>query len=114
MEVLSTITQIIRDLLIFVAVMTALLVVLIIVVAKLPNDNPLKRLLTALTYRVAATAAVGALAIPIEPIPGLDAVYDIAAPALLLLYWFSFFWKARSLMSDRPPLSPRKSIPDGR
>lgn len=114
MQVLSTISEIVRDLLIFVVVMTALLVVLIIVVAKLPNDNPLKRLLTALTYQVAATAAVGALAIPIEPIPGLDAVYDIGAPALLLLYWLSFFWNARSMVSDRPPLPRRKDIPDGR
>jgi hypothetical protein len=114
MEVLSTITEIIRDLLIFVAVMTALLIVLIIVVAKLPNDNPLKRLLTALTYRVAATVAAGALAIPIEPIPGLDAVYDVGAPVLLLLYWFSFFWNARSMVSNRPPLPPGKGVPDGR
>jgi hypothetical protein len=49
------------------------------------------RLLTALTYRVGATAAAGALAIPIEPIPGLDAAYDVAVPALLIWYWFTFF-----------------------
>ena len=70
MELLSTIAEIIRDLLIFVAVMAGLLVALIVVVSKMPDNNPLKRLLTALTYRVRATAAAGALAIPIEPIPG--------------------------------------------
>jgi len=64
MEALSTIAEIIRDLLIFVAVLTALLVVLIVVVARVPGDNPLKRLLTALSYRIGATAAAGALAIP--------------------------------------------------
>ena len=80
MELLSTIAEIIRDLLIFIAVMTALLVALIVVVSKMPDSNPLKRLLTALTYRVGATAAAGALAIPIEPIPGIDAVYDFAVP----------------------------------
>ena len=53
--------------------------------------NPLKRLLTALAYRIGATAAAGALAIPIEPIPGIDAMYDIAVPALLFWYWFTFF-----------------------
>jgi len=37
-----------------------------------------------------ATIAAGALAIPIEPIPGLDVLYDIGAPLLLLLYWVSF------------------------
>ena len=45
---LSTVAEIIRDLLIFVGVIAALLIALIVVVAKLPATNPLKRLLTAL------------------------------------------------------------------
>src|SRR6516162_313629 len=80
MEVLSTIAEIIRDLLIFVAVMTGMLIVLVVAVSKMPDSNPLKRLLTALTWRVGATAAAGALAIPVEPIPGIDGLYDIAVP----------------------------------
>jgi hypothetical protein len=57
---LSTVAEIIRDLLIFVGVIAALLIALIVVVAKLPDTNPLKRLLTALCYRLGATlAAVG-------------------------------------------------------
>ena len=74
MDLFSSIAEIIRDLLIFVVAMTALLIVLIVVVSKLPNENPLKRVLTALSYRVGATAAAGAMAIPVEPIPGLDAL----------------------------------------
>ena len=57
MEALSTIAEIIRDLLIFVAVLTALLLVLVVVVARMPEDNPLKRLLTALTEPPRASAA---------------------------------------------------------
>ena len=108
MEALSTIAEIIRDLLIFVAAMAALLVVLVVVIARMPGDNPLKRLLTALTYRVGATAAAGALAIPIEPIPGLDVLYDIGAPALLLLYWISFFRNMGRTMAgpSGPPARP--------
>ena len=108
MDVLSTIGDIIRDLLIFTAVMTALLIVLIVVVSKLPNDNPLKRVLTALSYRVGATAAAGALAVPIEPIPGLDVLYDVGAPVLLVLYWISFFKNIRATMSgsSSPPPAP--------
>jgi len=87
----ATVEEIFRDLLIFVAFMTVLLVVLVVIISMLPADNPLKRTLTALSYRVGATAAVGALAIPIEPIPGLDAVYDISAPILLIWYWYTFF-----------------------
>ncbi len=114
MELLSAITEIIRDLLIFVAVMTALLIALIVVVSRMPDSNPLKRLLTALTYRVGATAAAGAIAIPIEPIPGLDTLYDIAVPILLIWYWFTFFRDARHMTHDASP-PPREQIGrDGR
>ncbi len=50
------------------------------------DDNPLKRMMVALNYRVGATAAAGMLVIPATPIPGLDAVVDIGAPLALL--WF--------------------------
>jgi hypothetical protein len=62
---LSTIAEIIRDLLIFVAVITALLIALVVVISKMPDTNPLKRILTALSYRLGATLAAGALAIPL-------------------------------------------------
>ena len=89
-----------RDLLIFVAVMTALLIVLIIIVSLLPDGNPLKRVFSALSYRVGATAALGALALPMEPIPGIGEIYDVGAPILLLWYWYTFF---RDLRNHRPP-----------
>lgn len=91
MEVLSFVAEIVRDLLMFVAVMTGLLVVLVVTVSRMPDTNPLKRLLSALAWRVGATAAAGALAVPIEPIPGLDAVYDVAVPILLIWYWVTLF-----------------------
>ena len=83
--------EIIRDLLIFIAVMFALCIVLLVVISKMPDNNPLKRLLTALSYRIGATLAAGAVAIPIEPIPGLDVFYDIGVPIALIWYWFTFF-----------------------
>jgi hypothetical protein len=88
---LSMIGEIIRDLLIFVAVMFGLFIVLLVVVSKMPDDNPLKRILTALSYRVGATLAAGVVAVPIEPIPGLDVFYDIGVLFLLIWYWFTFF-----------------------
>jgi hypothetical protein len=114
MEVLSTIAEIIRDLLIFVAVMTALLVILLIVVSKMPDSNPLKRLLTALTYRVGATAAAGALAIPVEPIPGIDVAYDFAVPILLIWYWFTFFRDAWRMSNASDLRGQRQIKRDGR
>jgi hypothetical protein len=51
--------------------------------------NPLKRTLIALCYRLGATLAAGAVAIPLEPIPGIDLLYDIggsARPSLVLVH----------------------------
>ena len=80
----------------------ALPIALIAVVSKLPNTNPLKRLLTALCYRLGATLAAGAIAIPLEPIPGIDLAYDIGVPIVLIWYWFTFFRGAYRTMSDTP------------
>ena len=83
--------ELIRDLLIFIVVIFVLCIVLIVVVSMLPDDNPLKRILTALSYRIGATLAAGIIAVPVEPIPGLDVLYDIAIPIALIWYWFTFF-----------------------
>ena len=94
MDILTAATHIVADLLIFIGAMAVLLVVLLLVISRLPSDNPLKRVLVALSLRVAASLGAGIIAIPLEPIPGIDAVYDIAAPVVLILYWLSFFLTA--------------------
>jgi hypothetical protein len=65
--------------------------VLVIAALRLPADNPLKRVVTALCFRVAATLGAGIIAIPVEPIPGVDMAYDVAAAVGLAIYWLSFF-----------------------
>jgi uncharacterized protein YggT (Ycf19 family) len=111
-ELFSTIAEIIRNLLIFVAVMTAWLVALIVVVSKMPDGNPLKRLFAALTYRVGATVAAGALAIPTEPIPGIDAVCDFAVPVLLIWYRFTFLRDAWPMSKASAPHGQRQIAPE--
>ena len=95
MEALSAIERIVFDLLIFIVAMTAILSALIVIISRMPDDNPLKRIMVALSYRVGATAAAGMLVIPSTPIPGLDAVIDIGAPIVLVWYWWTFFRDAR-------------------
>jgi hypothetical protein len=109
MDALSVIGEIIRDLLVFVAAMFALLIALIVIGSILPDGNPLKRVLHALSYRVGATAAAGMLAIPVEPIPGLDAVYDVGVPLVLIWYWYTFFRNVIHAPPSgfKPPASPR-------
>ena len=101
---LSSIAEIVRDLLIFIAVMTALLIGFVVIVSRLPDQNPLKRVLSALSYRLGATIAAGAVAIPLEPIPGVDMLYDFGVPVALIWYWYTFFRDARRLaVSPQPP-----------
>jgi hypothetical protein len=107
---LSTIAEIIRDLLVFVAVITALLIALVVVVSKMPDTNPLKHVLTALSYRLGATLAAGALAIPVEPIPGIDVLYDIGVPILLIWYWLTFFKNAFGTKTDSSQSDQRQVL----
>jgi hypothetical protein len=102
MEGLNAVERIIRDLLIFVVAMTVVLGALLVIISRMPNDNPLKRVLVALSCRVGATAAAGMLVIPATPIPGLDAVIDIGAPIALLWYWWTFFRDARRGPPEKP------------
>jgi hypothetical protein len=107
---LSSIAEIIRDLLIFVVVMTALLITLVVVISKMPDSNPLKRLLTALSYRLGATLAAAAVAVPLEPIPGIDTLYDIGVPIALIWYWFTFFRDACHMKSGQRLRPDRRQI----
>jgi hypothetical protein len=102
MEALSAVERIIRDLLVFVVAMTVVLAALMVIISRMPNDNPLKRIMVALSYRVGTTAAAGMLVIPSIPIPGLDAVIDIGAPLALIWYWWTFFRDARRGPPQKP------------
>ena len=103
---MSSFAELVRDLLAFIAAMFALFIVLVIVVANMPDDNPLKRILHALSYRVCATLGLGILAVPIEPVPGVDVLYDIGVPVFLLYYWITF---VREVVSVTRRGSPRPS-----
>ena len=111
---LSSIAEIVRDLLIFIAVMTGLLIAFVVIVSNLPDTNPLKRVLSALSYRLGATIAAGAVAIPLEQIPGIDMLYDFGVPVALIWYWYTFFRDARRLAAEPHPgqaqVTPEKQI----
>ena len=106
---LSTIAEIVRDLFIFVGVVAALLAALVVIVSKMPHTNPLKRLLIALCYRLGATLAAGAVAIPIEAVPGIDLLYDVGVPLILIWYWSTFFRDAHRIRSKPLPSRPART-----
>jgi hypothetical protein len=99
LDFLTALTHIFADLLIFIGAMAVLLVVSVAIVANLPAGNPLKRVLVAFCYRLAAMLGAGLIAIPIEPIPGADVAYDVTAAIGLALYWITFFVTAARILA---------------
>jgi len=110
---MNTIGEIIGEIFLFVVIMFALLIVLLIVISKLPNDNPLKRILNAFSVRVGVTLGAGVVAIPTEFIPGIDLIYDIGVPAFLAYFWYTFFRDVVAMARIGAPqdLTSRQSTP---
>ena len=59
MDVLDSLGEIVRFLLIVIGALSVVLVFLIFMMLRMHRDNPLKRFIRLLTYRVAATALAG-------------------------------------------------------
>jgi hypothetical protein len=76
----------------------ALLVLLIVLVNYLPR-SPLRDVLGAVTKRLGATAAVTLIAIPVQPIVGIDGIYDVVSSVLLLCYWLLLVNDIRKALS---------------
>ena len=64
----------------------ALFLVLVVLVNYLPR-SPLRDVLGAVTKRIGATAAVAMIAIPVQPIVGVDGIDDTVSSVFLLCYW---------------------------
>lgn len=106
MDILNAAGEIARDILVAIGVLTVLFVVTVVLLVKMRRDNPAKRMLRLLSYRLAATLLAAVFAIPIEPIPIADAVYDLGIPAVLIWYWLRLFRDFQ-----RPPsLYPRRGL----
>jgi hypothetical protein len=88
---MDTITEIIRDLLIFIGAMLVLFVVLVVIITKLPRTNRLRQTLTALAFRVAATWGVALIDIPASAMPPVGEIWDIGTLLILAYYWYTFF-----------------------
>jgi hypothetical protein len=87
---------------VFALALIALLIVLLIVVSKLPNDNPLKMILSALSHRVGATAGLMVVDPVATAVPVVGEVWDLATIIWLIYFWYTFF---KQLPNMRPPRS---------
>ena len=69
MEALNAVERIIRDLLIFVVAMSVVLAALMVIISRMPNDNPLKRIMVALSYPRRRHGGGGDAGYPFDPDP---------------------------------------------
>jgi hypothetical protein len=88
---MDTLADIIKYLLIFVGAMSALLIVLLVVISKLPAGNPLRLTLAALMHRVAATWGLALIDIPATALQPIGDVWDVGTLIFLAYYWYTFF-----------------------
>lgn len=75
---------------VFALAIVGLLVLLLFVISKMPNDNPLKMILISLAQRLAATVAVAVIDAAATPLPVGDVVIDVGSWMVLAYYWFIF------------------------
>jgi hypothetical protein len=114
MDALSELLHFVEFLFLFALALIVLFVVLLVVISKMPHDNPLKRILTALSYRVGATGAVMLVDAPASIAP-VGKLFDLVTFAVLIYYWYTFFKTQRPAMqaawNASPPPPPSQTPP---
>jgi hypothetical protein len=103
---MNSIASIIGYILLFGSFMAVLLVAAPIVVSQLPPDNPLRRMLASLCARICLTLGAGIVGLPLQAIPGIDAVYDVAAICGLLYVWCTLIREVMAVLADVRQPSP--------
>ena len=98
--VVQALTTIIQDGFVFGGAMTLVAVLTVLKIAQLPSDNPLKRVIYALSLRIGATVEAGIAAVPAEGIPGVNVAYDLVVPAALLYWWVTLAREVLAILRD--------------
>lgn len=112
---LSDILHFVEFLLVIALALIVLFVVLIVVISKMPNDNPLKMILTALSHRVGVTGGLMMVDPVATAVPVVGELWDVATIAWLVYFWYTFFrqlpamraaWNASSYASTQTATRP--------
>jgi hypothetical protein len=88
---LSDILHFVEFLLVIALALIALFVVLIVAISKMPNDKPLKVILTALSHRVGLTGGLLMVDPVATAVPVVGELWDVATIAWLVYFWYTFF-----------------------
>jgi hypothetical protein len=89
------------------------LVVLLIVISKFPESNPLRQILVAVSKRVGLMVGLGVVALPLEIAPPIEALYDLVSFGGIVYYWFTLARDIRNMGSRSSVTStaPRRADP---
>src|SRR5271165_432700 len=88
---LSDILHFIEFMFLFALALIVPFIVLLVVVSKMPRDNPLRMILSALSHRVGATAGLMLVDPVATTVPVVGEVWDFATIAWLIYFWYTFF-----------------------
>jgi len=69
----------------------AIFAILIVIVSRMPQDNPLRMLLTALSQRIGATGGLMLVDPIASSVPLGGEVFTIGSVIFLAYYWYTFF-----------------------
>ena len=76
---------------------------LLFIILKMANKNPMRALLYAFLMRVGMTGVILIVDVPAMEIEPIGGIWDIASVIFLLYFWFTFFRKAGHVISGPRP-----------
>lgn len=105
---LADILHFIELIFLFALALIVLFIVLLIVVLKMPNNNPLKMVLSALLHRLGATAGLMVIDPAATALPVVGEVWDLATIAWLIYFWYTFFKQLPAMHNTAQRASPQR------
>ena len=84
----------------FALALLVLFFVMLYVVSKLPHNNPMRMILSALSQRVGATAALMFVDPVATAVPVVGEVFDLVTIIGLVIYWYTFFSHIGEMMKQ--------------
>jgi len=88
---MQEILRFVEVLIICAVALIAIFAILIVVIARMPQDNPLRMLLAALSHRIGATGGLMLVDPIATSVPLGGEVFTIVSLIFLAYYWYTFF-----------------------
>jgi hypothetical protein len=81
----------------------AIFAVLLVIIARMPQDNPLRMLLAALSHRIGVTGGLMLVDPITTSVPLAGEVFTIGSLIFLAYYWYTFFKQLPAVRQRKAP-----------